>query len=245
MNKILLYEELSLNAHPALQTQLYDGWVLRFANGYTKRANSINPLYSSSLDLHVKITYCEEMYQKHGLPVVFKLTDDSDPQIDKMLDERAYEVVEPTYVMSMDINDRDYHTKGAIITDHADEKWLDAYYTFGKYSDSLRMATAKQILDSVKNQMLCGLIIKDGKAVACVSAVIEREHMALLNVVVDESWRGKGYGMEICEALLAEAKQVGAKTAYLQVVQANHVALSLYKKLGYQVAYSYWYRVKY
>lgn len=25
-------EELSFNAHPSLQTQYYDGWVLRFSN---------------------------------------------------------------------------------------------------------------------------------------------------------------------------------------------------------------------
>jgi len=54
-NKIQLYEELSLNAHPSLQTQVYDGWILRYANGYTSRANSINPLYQSTLDLQEKI----------------------------------------------------------------------------------------------------------------------------------------------------------------------------------------------
>lgn len=33
----IMFEELSFNSHPALQTQFYDGWVLRFANGYTKQ----------------------------------------------------------------------------------------------------------------------------------------------------------------------------------------------------------------
>ena len=83
---ILLYEELSLNAHPALQTQFFDGWVMRFANGYTNRANSINPLYPSTLDLQIKIAECEKRYFAQGLPAVYRLTDGSDPNIDKTLE---------------------------------------------------------------------------------------------------------------------------------------------------------------
>jgi len=101
-NKILLYEELSINAHPALQTQVYDGWVLRFANGYTGRANSVYPLYPSSLDLHEKITECERRYFAQELPAIFKLTD-ADMDIDKVLEEMGYIVDRPTYVMEMDL----------------------------------------------------------------------------------------------------------------------------------------------
>ena len=63
-------------------------------------------------------------------------------------------------------------------------------------------------------------------------------------VIVDEAYRGRGYGRRVCEALLSEAIQRGAHTAYLQVVQNNQPAICLYKKLGYKKLYSYWYRVK-
>ena len=67
-------EELSLNAWPSLQTMSYDGWILRFADGYTKRANSVNPLYVSNLDLEEKIRFGESVYRARGLPVVYKMT---------------------------------------------------------------------------------------------------------------------------------------------------------------------------
>ncbi|MDR1206121.1 MAG: GNAT family N-acetyltransferase [Peptococcaceae bacterium] len=244
MDNILLYEELSLNAHPALQTQFYDGWALRFANGYTHRANSVNPLYPSALDPRIKIAECEKRYFAQGLPAVYKLTDGSDPNIGKALDERGYAVVTPTYVMNMDLQDKDFASGDFVMTDHADGDWLNAYFTFSRYTDKVKMTTAGQILANVKNTMICGRIVKNGAAVACGSAVIERGYMALLNIVVDEAQRGKGFGAEICESLLAAAKRLGAHTAYLQVVRDNRKAVNLYTKLGYETVYSYWYRVK-
>jgi hypothetical protein len=49
-----------------LQTVLYDGWLLNFANGYTRRANSVQTLYPSTLDLEEKIDYCEALYTREG-----------------------------------------------------------------------------------------------------------------------------------------------------------------------------------
>ncbi len=67
-------EEVALNAWPALQQMLFDGWVLRFAKGYTKRANSVNPVFASSLDIDEKIDTCTRLYGDQGLPLIFRLT---------------------------------------------------------------------------------------------------------------------------------------------------------------------------
>lgn len=69
-------------------------------------------------------------------------------------------------------------------------------------------------------------------------------YIYIANVIVDEMYRGKGYGRRLCETLLAKAKEMGGYTAYLQVIQTNQIAINLYEKLGFEKTYSYWYRRK-
>jgi len=84
-------EELSLNALPALETTYLDGWVVRFADGYTKRANSVNPLYTSVTDVEDKMDYCESMYAVRKQPTVYKMTPLAEPRdLDQFLTERGY-----------------------------------------------------------------------------------------------------------------------------------------------------------
>ena len=51
--QIQKYEEMCLNGHVALNTFLYDGWLLKFSEGYTGRANS----YSTLLQCHLLTRY--------------------------------------------------------------------------------------------------------------------------------------------------------------------------------------------
>src|SRR5262245_52204411 len=97
-------EEISLNAWPALQTIVYDGWLLRFAGGYTRRANSVNPLYPGALDPAEKIGRCEAVYAAQGQDTVFKLTDAAEPaDLDTLLARRGYRREAPTSVQTVDL----------------------------------------------------------------------------------------------------------------------------------------------
>ena len=52
-------EDAALNAWPSPRQMVYDGWLLRFTGGESKRVNSVNIRYASSLPLSEKIAFCE------------------------------------------------------------------------------------------------------------------------------------------------------------------------------------------
>ena len=54
---IKMIEDLSLNAWPSHQIQLYDGWLLRFSYFYTHRTNSVEQIGPSTIPLEEKIDF--------------------------------------------------------------------------------------------------------------------------------------------------------------------------------------------
>ncbi len=72
IDRIPQIEEAALNAWPAPRQMVYDGWLLRFTGGPSKRVNSTNVLYPSRLPLPEKIKYCEAVYAQAELPPLFR-----------------------------------------------------------------------------------------------------------------------------------------------------------------------------
>lgn len=258
----LFYEKLSFSTHPCLAEEFYDGWLLRFAEGYTKRANSVNVVGTATGSFVEKIKRCEEKYAERHLPVVFKITPMA-TELDEVLEEKGYSAMDKTNVMTVDLKKKgksgtkskecNKSKAGEILTtgdvsvtieEKFTEAWQYYYFTFNKVSSS-SAPTAKKIQAKITNPVLCATVYVDKKAVACGLGVLEQGYVGLLDIVVKEEYRGCGFGKVLCQALLEKAKKKGATTGYLQVVDSNEVAKKLYKGLGFEDVYSYWYRVKY
>lgn len=241
--KILFFEEIASNAHVALNVMLYDGWLLRFANGHTNRANSVSVLYPSTINLDNKVSYCEGYYKKQNLPCVFKLTD-NDIELNALLEKRGYGVVTPTDVMILDLSDKLFQEESCVFSKEPTEEWLSSYFLYEGIKDASKQEIFRQMLSKVQVDTIYGSVLQDGKVVACASAAIEQGYMLLQNVVVNPEFRGCGFGKMVCQNLISKAKEDGAHYSYLQVVKSNKVALNMYTKLGYEKVYSYWYMKK-
>lgn len=239
-------EELSMNAWPALQTNLYDGWVLRFANGYTKRANSVNPLYPSAIDLAQKIAYCEVKFKEKRLPGVFKLTSESNPDgIDAYLASQGYAKVDETGARILNLGKYQWSPVQNIhINDRFDSVWLSGLYQCSRIDSPEVQQTIVKMVTLITGKLICATKVHEGKTVGCGYGVIERGYVGIFDIIVDEKYRGRGYGQDIVCSILNTAVEQGAQIAYLLVVAGNKKAENLYQKLGFEEIYRYWYRVK-
>lgn len=242
---ITTMEELSLNAWTSLQTMLYDGWVIRFANGYTKRANSVNPLYSSNIDIDEKIGFCENLYREKNLPVVFKLTPFVYPyDLDEKLGERGYQKDSLTSVQTVDLGVSDLQVPStAELQESLSDDWLGNFCAMSSISESHR-ETLREILNNIIPRHRFVSLNSNGRVVACGLGVLQSGNIGLFDIVTDPDFRRRGYGKEVVTSILAWAKENGANMAYLQVMLNNPPALHLYAKLGFREQYQYWYRIK-
>lgn len=242
---IRFIEELTMNAWPSIETILYDGWIIRYSNGYTKRSNSVNPIYPSTIDINEKILRCENLFKFRNLPSIFKITPGIYPDnLDKLLDNNGYVAIENTSVrlLALDkISKPDYDN--ITVCETLNETWL-LNFCLLSHIEYTKMQTIRNMLETIRPRRFFVSLKLNEEVIACGLAVLENKHLGLFDVVVDSNLRGQGYGEQLMLNLLNIGKANDATHSYLQVVDRNIIASRLYQKLGYKELYKYWYRVK-
>ena len=96
---------------------------------------------------------------------------------------------------------------------------------------------------SIDSQIWFGTFVEiEGRIVASGLGICDRGYIGIYAIYVSPSCRRRHYARAICSTLLAEGIRQGASRAYLQVVQGNIAAKSLYIDLGFYDFYTYWFR---
>lgn len=241
-------EYAALKAWPALEQKEYGGWLLRFGRGYTKRANSINPLGEGASTLGEMIACCEARYRQAGLPPIFRVTPLAPAGLDLALAARGYALLDPTAVMTLDLTT--WQAPAASIAacrELALTAWFAHYCRIANTPLAVQAAHL-EILTSISARRLCALVQsqeQDGasESAACGLGVLDGQLFGLFDLITTPALRRRGYGLALVAGMLAWARSRGARQAYLQVTLGNKAARALYERLGFREAYRYWYRV--
>lgn len=255
-NKIQILEELSLNALPSLQQILYDGWILRFAEGYTKRANSVTPLYPSSEDLTQKIYRCEQIYESFNLKPIFRLI--SIPQLkalNQTLEKLGYQKQCNISVQVKTITDSNASTnnysntqivsgdRSITLNNELSEEWLD-HFVHAASLPIQHWETLSTILQIIPTQTCYAWLKHRYQFCSCGLGVLENNYLGLFLIITDKKQRRKEHANQLISAMLNWGQSKGATQAYVQVETKNLKAINLYNKLGFREVYQYFYRIK-
>jgi N-acetylglutamate synthase len=233
-------EEACLNAWPALREVLLDGWLLRFSEGLTRRANSANPLGPVS---HADLRACEALYRRSGLPTIFRVLTLIDASVDDRLAEAGYTREGESCVLYGPIEEveatRDPDVR---LLDHPTSEWFAMMSALQTHS-SEQAATYRRIVGQLAIAAAFAALSDEGVIVALAYGALHNGLLCYESVITDSRRRRRGYSRRIITALAAWARDRGAVGACLEVEAHNAPARALYSAVGLKrELYRYHYR---
>lgn len=243
-------EEACLNAWPALQEIHYDGWLIRLADGQTRRTNSVNVLNAGSRPLDEKIAFCEEVYRRHDLACHFRLLSTADSALDEALAARGYRAADETSTLFMGfaglapMNATGFSVE--LIPQAPSAEWLSARMRFQGAPASERSKLEK-ILQQLAIPAVFAAVRDDKGEIGSIAKGAVHDGIVCLNMVAsDPAQLRRGNSRACVSAILRWAQNdMDAEGACLQVVSDNTPAIRLYQSLGFsRELYRYHYRTR-
>ena len=128
-----------------------------------------------------------------------------------------------------------------LIPDYAADNVRAGYWSESEALEKSRKQTMSLLSDGLqtKNHYLYTLY-DDDEAVGVIwlRAELDRPIKTgfIFDVVVEEKFRGKGYGRQIMLLVEEKARELGIKSIGLHVFAYNNVAKNLYESIGYEVS---------
>lgn len=244
-------EHRALEGWPAVETEPLGDWVMRAAEGFSARANSVLALGDPGLPLHGALDRVAAFYRQRALPawaqVVVGSEEDLALAATGWVAARAGEADTVFQIAGMARAlraARDMLPSPAPVVSaapSADPAWLA--------DDERALAhpqAARRVLEG-PGEVVFASVRPDAfphgplqaKGRAALSA--DGTWVGVTDVHVAPEHRRQGLAVVVLVELLGWAAERGATTAYLQVRGDNHAALALYERLGFLPHHHYRY----
>ena len=225
---ILGLESRLINAWPSFDYQIYDGWILRLAKGYSKRANSASPLVAGGAPRRRLVDLMVAQFAAANVRPTFRLTSLEDAGVDDACSRAAASGDRADAVLLAMISDELHRrSRPSLLEPKVATRWVrETARSYGgekaERCDPHRHRVAHPPARGLRHPRL------DDRHVAWGLGVVERGYVGLYDIVVAPELRGIGLGRRIVTSLMAWGRRKGAHTAYLQVREDNEVARALY-----------------
>ncbi|WP_205326307.1 GNAT family N-acetyltransferase [Glycomyces sp. YM15] len=237
-SEILELERLLAATWPALESAELGGWVLRYAEGFSRRANSVLALTAPPGGLESALEAVEAWYGERGARPLVSLAGGVAKRLDEELAARGWEAEAGTAVMVKPLDsavyDRAAYEGEAVVADAPGEALLEQI-------GQGRPAIAAAVFGSGTGRGYAEIWRGDELA-ARGRGAIAGDLVAITSIGTLPAYRRQGLGTEILHALEAWGYENGARRAALQVETDNRAAIAMYERLGYAERYRYRYR---
>ncbi|MFX0038317.1 MAG: GNAT family N-acetyltransferase [Promethearchaeota archaeon] len=252
--KIKHLQEILMNAWPAHHYYFFKGWILRFTDGVTARANSVFPLnYTGNVDTIDKdINFIEDAYSTYNLPAIFTITDYFEPKnLDiKLLEHGYHQSGCVTYTMTTSLQELQRKEINEEFKYLMHSERLNKCSKFlAKYSH--RNQKEQKVLEALYNRIIIPqkrfILAEYKNTVIGTLAVILDPHgfLYVVDVLVHPDFRRQKIATSMFFKIINEISiSYDIKTIWLQVETENKEAMNLYTNIGFKRAYSYYYLEK-
>ena len=222
-------------------------WLLRAADGFTSRANSVLAIGDPGLPLPAALDRVLDWYRSRDLPAQVAVAYPPDRQdghpIDAFLAGRGWTVRGGALVMTAPLDEiagrpNLDETAFVEVLDEPDDGWLDCY----RWHEELPPPVSRQVFVSAPWQAF-GAIRAAGATVSIGRVAMADGWAGLTAIRVDPQHRRQGLGQLMTAALAKTAASRGADGLYLQVETGNAAARALYERMGFTYHHAYHFRL--
>jgi GNAT superfamily N-acetyltransferase len=243
-SEILALEEAAASTWPAPTQHRLGGWLLRSGEGWTARANSALPLGDPGLPLGEAIDAVTAWYAELGRPPAITTPLPVARVVHDELLARGWLAQPATLVLTASLADLIAATPEradlppVALRQRPSEGWLGLVTgrKGGLPGAALHILTA---VDRVCFAEEYGDAPVDLAAIARGALSTDGQWLGLALLEVVEAHRRRGLAQHVTGALARWAAEHGATRAFLQVLESNTPARSLYGKLGFTLHHRY------
>jgi ribosomal protein S18 acetylase RimI-like enzyme len=218
----------------------FEGWILPFDSGTVSRARSAVPLHHRPADASM-VGRIEARYQTRGLPPVFRLANEACfDGLRLELIRRGYRSGRPVLVQVAPVEAMRKASAElpAETASSPDAAWAALFLAegFDPVDGASRVKALSRASDSVYAS-----VRENGKTVAAGAGAFNHGWSSVHGMRTDQACRGRGLAGRVLAGIAAVAIQRGIGRTFLQVEDTNAAALALYRRAGFETAWSYEY----